>query len=37
MMTSETILSIDLENKVIEYGDGQSKQLLGSTIMYIVQ
>jgi len=37
MMTSETIFYIDLENEIIEYSEGQSKQVLGNTIVYIVQ
>lgn len=37
LMTPETIFSLDLEKKVIEYNDGRSKQLLGNTIHYVVE
>lgn len=39
IMTKDTKFSLDHKKKVIEYDDGlqQSKQLLGNTIIYIVQ
>lgn len=38
MMTSETIFSLDLEKKIIEYQESQSTlQPLGSKIMYVIQ
>jgi len=37
VMTSGTMFSIDSEKKVIKYSEDQSKQVLGNTIVYIVQ
>lgn len=36
LMTLETIFSINIEKKLIEFDDGQSKQPLGDTIIYVV-
>lgn len=37
VMSSETKFSINVEKKIIEYDDGQLKQPLGSTILYLIQ
>lgn len=37
LMKSKTVLFIDVEKQTIKYNCGQTKQLLGSSIIYVVQ
>lgn len=37
VLSSKTIVYINIKKQLIEYDDGQSKQLLGNSIIYVVQ